>query len=384
MNPFYGPAAGIGLRVANSLSKEAAMAWIKKNGVQAFLAAWQAVNAYREGQATSQRAQTARQKEQAYEAIEKAIPTLLERVQPKEINIISGAFNSTAPFLNRFESAALIAIPLLLLDLNNAIKLVGRKLEAIRNELAIANVARVQGWEKDGFGAHVYRFIRNEMFRVANEDRKGDNKQRHYFYVWNPDTDWYPVFEEMNRATPLGPNFGGYNKDLGTVCLRMRTDREALIQTNPHGRTAMFHLLIPSYQPIVIENPIAFHENILPLTVTGQRHRDVDFVWFNLYQTREVQLNCIGQLKEARKTNYIVIGGLAIGLVTCITGGIATGFAGVATLPFVSLAGEAASLGFWSGTVASYGAIFGGIMYDELTSEGLKTLGDAILLPHEI
>jgi hypothetical protein len=55
---------------------------------------------------------------------------------------------------------------LALLDLASAIKRVDASLDAIRSELAIANVAKVQGWDHGGFGAYVHRFVQNEMATV--------------------------------------------------------------------------------------------------------------------------------------------------------------------------------------------------------------------------
>jgi hypothetical protein len=41
-------------------------------------------------------------------------------------------------------------------------------------------VAKVQGWESDGFGAHVYRFFRMEMEAHRQSER------RHASYIFNP------------------------------------------------------------------------------------------------------------------------------------------------------------------------------------------------------
>ncbi|KAH7205091.1 hypothetical protein BKA60DRAFT_640752 [Fusarium oxysporum] len=88
----------------------------------------------------------------------------------------------------------------------------------------IANVARVQGWGHGGFGAYVHRFVQNEMAAVDGTQ----DGQHHFFYVWHPDSDWYPAFEGRQAEDLLGPAFGGYHHDLATICLRMRADRELL------------------------------------------------------------------------------------------------------------------------------------------------------------
>ncbi|RDW63071.1 uncharacterized protein DSM5745_10182 [Aspergillus mulundensis] len=285
-----------------SLSSKQVRQYIRKYGVQAVLAAQQAYAQWRDGRAS-------KQKEQTYKSIEAAIPEIIESVESKEIRVVPEAFNSSAPFIAKFQGAALVSIALALLDLSAAVKRVGSSLEAIQNELAVANVARIQGWVTDGFGAHVYRFVRNEMAQARNNQAQaGDNSgeesqggQQDCFYVWHPDTDWYPVFENMNAANPLGPQFGGYHRDLPTICMRMRTDRETLVQQGrgPHGRTATFHLLIPAYKPLVVDYPITFHEGLLPLTITGQRHREADLVWLDIWRAGELEglnLRCVGNL----------------------------------------------------------------------------------------
>ncbi|EWY79510.1 hypothetical protein FOYG_17347 [Fusarium oxysporum NRRL 32931] len=118
----------------------------------------------------------------------------------------------------------------------------------MRSELEIANVARVQGWGHGGFGAYVHGFVQNEMAAVD-----GAQDGQHHFCA----------------EDPLGPAFGGYHHDLATICIRMRADREALVATTDYGRAAVFHLVIPAYYPLVMDHPIAFADELLPLVVIG-------------------------------------------------------------------------------------------------------------------
>ncbi|CZR49793.1 uncharacterized protein FPRO_16002 [Fusarium proliferatum ET1] len=215
-----------------------------------------------------------RQQEQTYQEVRDALPQLLSGIHAREIRVVPNAFNSTPAFLAYFEAAALGSISLVLLDVASAIRRVGASLDAIRSELEIANVARVQGWGHGGFGTYVHRFVQNEMAAVDGTQ----DGQHHCFYVWHPDSDWYPAFEGRQAEDPLGPAFGGYHHDLATICLRMRADREALIATTDYGRAAVFHLVIPAYYPLVMDHPIAFADELLPLIVTGGRHRGTDLV----------------------------------------------------------------------------------------------------------
>ncbi|KAG6996115.1 hypothetical protein FocnCong_v015559 [Fusarium oxysporum f. sp. conglutinans] len=93
-----------------------------------------------------------RQQEQTYQEVRDALPQLLNGIQAREIRVVPSAFNSTPAFLTYFEAAALGSISLVLLDVASTIKRVGASLDGIRSELAIANVAKVRGWDDGGFG----------------------------------------------------------------------------------------------------------------------------------------------------------------------------------------------------------------------------------------
>jgi hypothetical protein len=142
-------AGPVALLLIASLTANTAQLLVRRYGIQAAIAAFQLWGQWRDGRAS-------KQKEQTFKSIEAAIPKVLESVESKEIHVIPGAFNSSAEFIAKFEAAALISISLALLNLSAAIKQVGSSLEAIQNELAIANIAKIQGWVMDGFGAHVY------------------------------------------------------------------------------------------------------------------------------------------------------------------------------------------------------------------------------------
>ncbi|KAI1009476.1 hypothetical protein LB504_003147 [Fusarium proliferatum] len=189
----------------------------------------------------------AAQKELTYKEMQEAIPKVLELIEQKEIRLVTNAFNSTPQFVTYFQSAAVGAVPLILLDVAQSIKRIGASLDGIKDELAISNMAKVQGWADDGFGTYVHRFVRNEMAPAEGLT----NGESHFFYVWNPDTDWYPDFEEKQREDPLGPSFGGYHHDLATICVRMRADRQALLATTEDNNSmsssiSLFRLTIQS------------------------------------------------------------------------------------------------------------------------------------------
>ncbi|KAL2846344.1 hypothetical protein BJX68DRAFT_277168 [Aspergillus pseudodeflectus] len=360
-----------GLTIA-SLTRETAAVLIKQHGSEAVIVALRAWVQYKSGRSLNLG------HEEAMKRAKSAIPGFLNDIQSNNLRVIPGAFNSAPEFIAMFQAEALVAIPVALLLAGQAIERVGSSLQGIQRELTTINMAKIQGWEQEGFGAHVYRFVEYEMLQVANARAKSGDQRRHYFYVWNRDTDWYPVFEAKNRAFPLGSEFGGYHHELDAICMRMRADRRTLIQTTTHGRTAQFHLLVPTHEPYVLDRPVIFHESLLPLIITGQRHRSVDLVWFNLrWQADELQLQCIGVLEEKR--NAIAKAGF-LSSVGCFAGFLAASCA-VAVFPPCAPIAEAAILPLCSGYMASCGTLTGAIIYEDLTtSDETYVLGDDSIL----
>lgn len=355
--------ASIAPHIIRSLTKEQALEIAKRYGPPALLYLQQLLNGRREGKAWEKQGQT-------FEQIKDALPQLLQDIQTREIKVVPQAFNSTPTFVEYFQTAALGTITLALLDIARSIRRVGASLEAIQSELAISNVAKVQGWDEGGFGAYVHRFVGNEMAAVRGQKHQ-------FFYLWHPDTDWYPAFEGSQTANPLGPTFGGYHHDLATICLRMSSDRRALIATTDYGHAAVFHLIIPAYYPLVIDRPVTFAQELLPLVITGVRHRGTDLVWFALRQRLEgLHLNHVSILRESG--NWAIEGGVWGSFGSCFgMAGCAT--ASIAFPPCAPVAGTLAAT-FYAAGVGSSLAAGAGIVYDAVTRETDEVLGNPIFL----
>lgn len=184
----------------------------------------------------------------------------------------------------------------------------------------------------------------------------------------------------MNRACPLGPEFGGYHHELGAICMRMKADRRTLIQNTSFGHTAQFHLLVPTYEPYVMEQPVIFHESLLPLIITGQRHRSVDLVWFNLRsKPKDLHLQCIGVL--GTRTNIIIEVGI-LGFIGCCVSGMAIGCA-TAVFPPCAIVAEVAAIPLCSGGAASWLAGAGASIYETVTPDEIYVLEDDYILAAE-
>ncbi|KLP14943.1 hypothetical protein CEK26_008110 [Fusarium fujikuroi] len=356
------------IRIAKSLSKKSIIRLVLSWGPQAIMGLQAMFTQHKEGKA-------AVQKEMTYKEIQEAIPKLLEIIEQKEIRLVPNAFNSHPEFIACFQASAIAAVPLILLDLTQSIRRIGASLDEIKSELAISNIARVQGWADDGFGTYVHRFVQNQMAPLGGHTR-GTN---HFFYVWNPDSDWYPDFEGRQREDPLGPNFGGYHHDLATICLRMRADRRALIAATEYGTSAVFHLIIPSYYPIVIETPIIFAEDLFPLIITGGRHRGTDLVWFNLDERSRFpspQLEFIGLLPPVKNDLGI---GAAVTFLGCCFGCVASGVAAVAFPPCAPVA-DVVVASCWTTWLASGLVGNAAQVYESRARNEVHVLGNALFL----
>ncbi|KAH7480923.1 hypothetical protein FOMA001_g8722 [Fusarium oxysporum f. sp. matthiolae] len=203
--------------------------------------------------------------------------------------------------------------------------------------------------------------------------------ESHFFYVWNPDSDWYPDFEGRQGEDPLGPNFGGYHHDLATICVRMRADRRALIATTEDNNNVVFHLIIPTYYPIVVDTPIIFATELFPLTIIGSRHRGTDLVWFNLAGRSRFpspQLEFIGVLPLAKNN---VSAGAAVTFLGCWLGCAASGIAAVA-FPPCAPAADAVFVSCWTTGMASGMVDAVAQEYGRRGRKEVQVLGDALFL----
>ncbi|PYH92792.1 hypothetical protein BO71DRAFT_442218 [Aspergillus ellipticus CBS 707.79] len=279
--------------------------------------------------------------------IRNGIPELTEAVRQKKIQM--GPLNLTPPSvsLNNFQTGMIVAIFLVPLK-------------------AVMEIKK----EKDGFGAHVYLFIRNYMENVA-----GPNEAqgcRHYFYVWSSDTDWYPVFEEVHRRHPLGSEFRGYSRALPSICAKMRGDRQTLVETSSYEGNAIFHLLIPAYTRTVVQSPIAFHKALFPLVITGGKHQNKDLVWLHLRnKSQQLHLRGVGLLSP-KEYPYIEAGWIGI-----YAGGLGSLGGLIVVFGFPQWAPPAVitAVGCICFSIASALVVLGGLIYRAVALKNTKTLG---------
>jgi hypothetical protein len=119
---------------------------------------------------------------------------------------------------------------------------------------------------------------------VKTEIRKSSQKKgNHYFFVFNPGTNWHPKFDELNNANPLPQEYCGYYRDLDKLCaFLVRVLRPAL------GQDAFFHILIPALETLFILDPLRFPPAIGHLRLKGELDtRGKSYVCMSLYNVSE-------------------------------------------------------------------------------------------------
>ncbi|KAH8586637.1 hypothetical protein B0O99DRAFT_643991 [Bisporella sp. PMI_857] len=143
------------------------------------------------------------------------------------------------------------------------------------------------------FARHVYEYIELRC-RQVQEDRV-----EHYFFVYHPDTDWYPSFSRIiERYGGLPSQVFGISENLDFLCYWMKAVRQCLLYIKG-GKYAKFHLLIPSYRRMIIMDPLSFSSQLYPLVVEGEIHDSHPYVWLNVPERSEELL--LWRIGDARK-----------------------------------------------------------------------------------
>ncbi|KAH8800421.1 hypothetical protein F5884DRAFT_758029 [Xylogone sp. PMI_703] len=125
----------------------------------------------------------------------------------------------------------------------------------------------------DKFAKHVDKYIRQEAANVYGGDVE------HLYFLYHPDTDWHAEFHHIVQSSPVPANFLGMSENLHALCAWMLFLRKQVSRSN---KIVRFHLLIPTYRPLVIKQAFLFPDELYPLTVHGHIHNSREYVWLNL------------------------------------------------------------------------------------------------------
>jgi hypothetical protein len=134
------------------------------------------------------------------------------------------------------------------------------------------------------FAEHVYNYLKYESDGTKNT--RDDKK--HIYFLYHPDTDWHPEFYQLYSKAPISDRFAGISENLDLLCLWMSYLRIAQKRywakrdDTKLRKTLVFHLLIPAYRSLVIEDPLRFSEDLQPLFLHGMVHKGRPYVKLNL------------------------------------------------------------------------------------------------------
>ncbi|KAF5018739.1 hypothetical protein F66182_9274 [Fusarium sp. NRRL 66182] len=161
-----------------------------------------------------------------------------------------------------------------------ALNLIAAKLGDISNSLEAQAALTAQ---RD-FPQYVYDMIRERLSQTSV-----DPDRDHWFFLWHPDTDWYPKFFHLVEERPLPPRFCGYTNQLDSVFMFMLAARERITKRENYKarkkqpcRPVQLHLIIPAYQTILLPERMQIPEEIGDFVIEGRINSNRPFVWLNL------------------------------------------------------------------------------------------------------
>lgn len=271
------------------------------------------------------------------------------------VRVIGNSMLDSMEYHMKFMQTAAVGLALEVHQGVQALKKIGESLEGINKAMVDRNSIYTQGSAgEDGFAKHVYDYIETSI-EATMKDSSADN---HRFFVYHPDTNWYPAFHRMIRNNPLPGAFCAKSDDLDQLCVVMQSARKTVVEANDEGKDIKFHLLIPAWSPISITEPLHFPDDLQPLRVEGLKYQGKPYVTFNLPFERAGLLQGIRNLRDPEGWNTLsavgaattwLVGGtmlnggcLALGLCA----GAATGVGALITIPI-----------WWGGTFGTAATI---------------------------
>ncbi|KIW87253.1 uncharacterized protein Z519_12156 [Cladophialophora bantiana CBS 173.52] len=251
-----------------------------------------------------------------------------------------------------------------------------RALADIGEHLGETNSFTVSGsGGPDGFAKHVYDFIKEKIGVIQEAER--DN---HRFFVYHPDTNWYPAFYRLITETPLPPTFCTKSDDLDKLCQYMQEVRAQFKSESGRGEDIIFHLLIPSWYSISFKQPLHFPDCLQPFKVEGRKHKLKEYVEFNLPAPPAGLLGGVANVLDPKGLNKVAAGVSTATTLPVVGWGIngaclAVGL-GLGTLTGL---GALVAIPVWFGTAApamsAAAPVIHETVYDALCEEAPRVLG---------
>jgi hypothetical protein len=139
------------------------------------------------------------------------------------------------------------------------------------------------------FPPHVHSYIRSLIEKYASDTVP------HYFTVFNNSDLWHPKFADIQREDPLGPLYLGHRMDLDELCAFLAEEVRPRV-----GPSAVLHVLMPTVDPLSLEEAIKFPEAMRPFKIDGQTgHGGIKFVYICTPEVQDQEcLSGVGVLKQ--------------------------------------------------------------------------------------
>ncbi|OAP59516.1 hypothetical protein AYL99_06814 [Fonsecaea erecta] len=215
-------------------------------------------------------------------AVQKAMPA---------VKILASHAKYLAGFQGYFVAAA---VPAQFIQVFQGQQIIA-ELRGIRRELEAQT--RLDAPEK--FANQVYGYI-----DMMTKSTSKSTSKKHLYFVYHPDTDWHPYFCKLVEKKPTANNFFGLAENLDTLCIWMRYLRALFTKSGEWGKDPVFHLLMPTYRQLHVEEPLSFAEALHPLCLHGFVHNGKCSVELNLHNADPDMLDGIGIWK--RPSNLFV------------------------------------------------------------------------------
>ncbi|KAM5376402.1 hypothetical protein ACJZ2D_005456 [Fusarium nematophilum] len=217
----------------------------------------------------------------------------------------------------------------------------GSELERIGIKIADELEARTGLSAPGKFSVHVHKFLWHHSRTVYPDDF------RHIYFLYHPDTDWYPEFSSLVRERPLPDNVLDISENLDALVVWMRFIRQHL---GRRSKTTMLHLLIPAYRPMLIKDALEF-PNLGLFMIHGEIHHARNYIWMNLPTVQDypgdlIVLKDVGNMARAESEwkDAAAFGTAAGGMTATFAGTIAASVVCPILMPVVFFGGGACSL----------------------------------------
>jgi hypothetical protein len=117
--------------------------------------------------------------------------------------------------------------------------------------------------------------------------------------------------------------FLGMSENLDALCVWMKFLRTLMNRAKGRKRSH-FHILIPTYRPLVIKEALLFPEDLYPLSVEGHIHNSIARVWLNIPEVPPdmLELSNVGNLAEPPSAwRDVATGATFLGTLATLGGG---------------------------------------------------------------